>query len=234
MNSPTFDADAYKRTTREQWQVAAEPWYRWGPTLEDWLGEATEAMLDMAEVRAGGRVLDVAAGAGGQTRMAARRVGPDGNVLATDISESILAFTEQTAREAGLANVTTRVMDGERLDVPDASFDAVVSRIGQSWLAGSDRSDQWLRGAVRVDHCRRHRRLAGMALGVWRPPERAVAGRGDRGSASPATCRCHGSPSSRTTTTSRSKRLPGAGRDHPAAISSTPARAAAIPSSCTR
>lgn len=130
VNGPTFDAGAYKRTTREQWQVAAEPWYRWGPTLEDWLGEATGAMLDMAEVRAGGRVLDVAAGAGGQTRMAARRVGPHGNVLATDISESILAFAEQTAREAGLANVTTRVMDGERLDVPDASFDAVISRVG--------------------------------------------------------------------------------------------------------
>ena len=45
-------------------------------------------------------------------------------------SESILAFAEQTAREAGLANVTTRVMDGEGLDVPDGSFDAVISRVG--------------------------------------------------------------------------------------------------------
>lgn len=130
MSSPTFDADAYKRTTREQWQAAAEPWHRWGPTLEGWLGEATEAMLDMAEVHAGARVLDVAAGAGGQTLTTARRVGPQGSVLATDLSESILAFAEQTAREAGLANVTTRVMDGERLDVPDGSFDAVISRVG--------------------------------------------------------------------------------------------------------
>lgn len=130
MSTTPFDPDAYKRTTREQWQAAAEPWHRWGSTLEDWLGEATETMLDMAKVCAGARVLDVAAGAGGQTLTAARRVGPQGNVVATDISESILAFAEETAREAGLDNVTTRVMDGESLDVPDGSFDAVISRVG--------------------------------------------------------------------------------------------------------
>jgi ubiquinone/menaquinone biosynthesis C-methylase UbiE len=130
VSTPRFDPDTYKRSTREQWQTAAEPWHRWGPTLEDWLSEATEAMLDMAEVRVGGRVLDVAAGAGGQTLSAARRVGPRGTVLATDISEIILAFAEQTASEAGLTNVTTRVMDGESLDVPHGLFDAVISRVG--------------------------------------------------------------------------------------------------------
>ena len=71
-----FDPDAYKRTTTDQWQTAAEPWHRWGPTLEAWLGDATELMLDMAGVVEGVRVLDVAAGAGGQTLAAARRVGP--------------------------------------------------------------------------------------------------------------------------------------------------------------
>ena len=34
----TFDAAAYKRTTRSQWEEAAEAWHRWGPTIEDWLG----------------------------------------------------------------------------------------------------------------------------------------------------------------------------------------------------
>lgn len=61
-----FDPIKYKETTREQWQTAAEPWYRWGPTVEDWLGKATETMLDMARVGSGSRVLDVAAGAGGR------------------------------------------------------------------------------------------------------------------------------------------------------------------------
>ncbi|HLF83900.1 MAG TPA: class I SAM-dependent methyltransferase, partial [Blastocatellia bacterium] len=50
------------------------------------MGPATELMLDLADVRASSRVLDVAAGTGDQTLFAARRVGPNGYVLATDIS----------------------------------------------------------------------------------------------------------------------------------------------------
>ena len=46
----------------------------------------TDRMLDLAGIRAGHRVLDVAAGTGEQTLMAARRVGPDGFVLATDMN----------------------------------------------------------------------------------------------------------------------------------------------------
>src|SRR5919205_4640796 len=65
--APAFDPARYKDTTREQWQQAAEAWHRWGPTLEEWLGEATTVMLDLAGVGVGARVLDVAAGAGGQT-----------------------------------------------------------------------------------------------------------------------------------------------------------------------
>ena len=69
----SFDATAYKATTRQQWEEAAEAWHRWGPTLEVWLGEATEAMLDAAGVGPRSRVLDVAGGAGGQALPAARR-----------------------------------------------------------------------------------------------------------------------------------------------------------------
>ncbi len=128
MVAPTFDPDKFKATTREQWQEAAAAWDRWGPTLEDWLGPATEAMLDDAGVRPGARVLDVAAGAGGQTLAAARRAGPDGHVLATDISPAILEYAAAAARDAGLANVETRELDGESLaGVEDASFDAVIS-----------------------------------------------------------------------------------------------------------
>ena len=45
-----FDPDAYKQSTRAQWQETAEAWHRWGPTLERWLGPATELMLDQAGV----------------------------------------------------------------------------------------------------------------------------------------------------------------------------------------
>lgn len=131
MTTPEFDPDKFKATTRQQWQETAAAWDRWGPTLEGWLGPATEAMLDAAGVRPGARVLDVAAGTGGQTLAAARRVGPDGYVLATDISPAILEYAAGAARNAGLANVETRELDGESLaGVEDESFDAVISRVG--------------------------------------------------------------------------------------------------------
>jgi len=126
----TFDPQRYKTTTRSQWQDAAEAWHRWGPTIEDWLGPATERMLDGAGVTAGSKVLDVAAGAGGQSLAAARRAGPTGSVLATDISPAILEYAAKTATEAGLTTVATREVDGERLDVGEGAFDAVISRVG--------------------------------------------------------------------------------------------------------
>ena len=75
-------------------------------------------------------MLDVAAGAGDQTLQIAARVGPQGAVLATDISPRILEYAAQNARRAGYANVETEVMDGERLEVPAGTFDVAVSRVG--------------------------------------------------------------------------------------------------------
>jgi SAM-dependent methyltransferase len=81
-------------------------------------------------IAAGSRVLDVAAGAGDQTLHAADRVGTQGYVLATDISPAILDLAAMNARDAGHRNVETKVLDGENLDVPEGSFDAVISRVG--------------------------------------------------------------------------------------------------------
>lgn len=125
-----FDPLAYKDTTREQWQAAADAWHRFGPTLETWLGRVTELMLDLARIGPGSRVLDVAAGAGGQSIAAAGRVGPSGSVLATDLSSNILERAALAAQFAGFPNVATRVMDGEQLEVDAAFFDAVISRLG--------------------------------------------------------------------------------------------------------
>ncbi len=125
-----FDAPKYKATTRAQWEQAAAAWHRWGPTLEAWLGDATETMLDLAAVTAGTKVLDVAAGAGGQSIAAARRTGASGTVLATDISPAILRHAESEAVRAGVANVAVREMDGEALAVDAGFYDAAISRVG--------------------------------------------------------------------------------------------------------
>jgi SAM-dependent methyltransferase len=163
MSTATFDPAAYKRTTREQWQTAAEPWYRWGPTLEDWLAQATELMLDVARIGPGNRVLDVAAGAGGQTIAAARRAGPEGAVLATDISGNILDFAARRALDEGLSNVATRVMDGEALEVAPGSFDAVISRVGFIYFPDQQAAFAGMRRALKPGG-----RLAGV---VYSTPE---------------------------------------------------------------
>jgi ubiquinone/menaquinone biosynthesis C-methylase UbiE len=92
-------------------------------------GAVTEMMLEFVGFRAGDRVLDVAAGTGDSSLMAARRVGPTGQVLAVDISANMLKRAEESAREAGLTNIDTRVMNAEKLELEADSFDAVICRI---------------------------------------------------------------------------------------------------------
>ena len=146
----TFDPVRYKTTTRAQWESAAEPWHRWGPLLEAWLGPATETMFDMAGIQTVRRVLDVAAGAGGQSIAAARRVGESGHVLATDLSPTILEYAAGLAREQGLVNVATREIDGERLDQLDAgSFDAVISRVGMIYFPDQQKALAGMQHALR-------------------------------------------------------------------------------------
>jgi SAM-dependent methyltransferase len=130
MNAPVFDAEKFKAATREQWDKHAQGWNDKSTDIRQWLRESTNAMLEMAAVKPGARVLDVAAGAGDQTLDIAKRVGPSGYVLATDLSSAILEFTKGNARRAGYGNVETLAVDGENLEVEEASFDAAVCRLG--------------------------------------------------------------------------------------------------------
>jgi ubiquinone/menaquinone biosynthesis C-methylase UbiE len=146
-----FDPVKFRQATRAQWEAAAEAWDRWGPLLARWLGPATEAMLDMAAVGPGARVLDVAAGAGEQTLAAARRAGAEGHVLATDISPAILRYARSAAQRAGLANVETLELDGERHDtLPEASFDAAISRVGLIYFPDQQRALAGIRRVLKT------------------------------------------------------------------------------------
>ncbi len=112
MESKGFDPQNSKRhaSEAERWNAIAEGWHRWIPMMRAWYAPATELMLDLARMGPGSRVLDIAAGDGDQSMAAAARVGSSGYVLAIDRANELLAIAEQSAREAGLLNLQTRLM----------------------------------------------------------------------------------------------------------------------------
>lgn len=123
-----------KTRTRADWDAAASGWNIHAPKIRTWLGIATEAMLQMAEIGHGQHVLDVAAGAGDQTLDIARRVGRSGLVVATDISPGMLDLAQRNAAIGGVSNVRTHIADAENLMLESSSFDAVVCRLGLMFL----------------------------------------------------------------------------------------------------
>jgi len=145
-----FDPAQYKTTTRQQWQEYASGWNAWSPLLETWLGDATDRMLDLAGVTAGSSVIDVAAGAGGQSIAAAHRAGTSGRVLATDLSPEILRYAAKAAADAGVDNVSTRELDGEHLhDLDAGGFDAAISRVGFIYFPDRHRALTGIHHALR-------------------------------------------------------------------------------------
>jgi SAM-dependent methyltransferase len=87
-------------------------------------------MLDLANLQEGSHVLDVAAGTGEQSLLAAQRLGATGRLLAIDLAAHMLEEATASARAAGIETVGTRVMDAQHLELEPASFDAAISRLG--------------------------------------------------------------------------------------------------------
>ncbi len=81
----------------------------------------------------GQHVIDIACGTGMVTLPAAAAVGPDGHVLATDLSQKMVDDTERRARLAGLANVEVRRCDAEQLDAT-GPFDVALCSLGLMYV----------------------------------------------------------------------------------------------------
>src|SRR5688572_9623206 len=120
--------DASEKGINWESREVAEQWSRNQGRRDKHIAAATEMMHDLACIESGHRVLDVGAGAGGQTLLAAQRVGPTGYVLATDVSANMLHVCAEAVHRAGLTNVETRVTEAEKLDLEEGSFDAVICR----------------------------------------------------------------------------------------------------------
>jgi SAM-dependent methyltransferase len=131
-------------------------------------GAANDLLFELAQLQPGQHVLDVAAGTGDTSILAAERVGPSGRVLATDISNDMIAVAAEEAQKAGLANVETRTMDARSMDLPSDSFDAVISRMGIMLMPNREQALAEMRRVLKPGG-----RLAVM---VWGTAERNLGG----------------------------------------------------------
>lgn len=115
---------------RKRWESAASGWAQWEHVLATGLRDATEAMLDMADVRPGMRVLDLACGSGSASMQAAERVGLEGCVIASDISVTMLNHVRENADSLGVGNIETLECAAEDLEAGSNLFDAAICRLG--------------------------------------------------------------------------------------------------------
>jgi enediyne biosynthesis protein CalE5 len=127
-----FNSDEFKAQQRQMWDNVAAGWQAWWATLKRGAQKVSDKSVELAEIKPGDKVLDIAAGIGGEPAVAAaRRVKPNGKVVATDISPQMLAIAKSRAKSLGLDSIMEfRESDGEKLELPEstARFDAILSR----------------------------------------------------------------------------------------------------------
>lgn len=116
---------------RARWTASADAWNRWADPMADLADKLNQPLLDAAGVAAGERVLDLASGAGEPALSAARRVGPSGLVVGSDLVPGMMAGAVRRAGEAseGQRPVFTAA-DMTALPFADGRFDRVTCRFG--------------------------------------------------------------------------------------------------------
>lgn len=164
MEAKALDPAEFRETQRGQWDTAATGWRKWNELIDSAASGISERLVELAGIGPGDRVLDVAAGYGEPSLSAAKRVGADGTVVATDISAEMLAFGRERAEAAGLENIEFMKADASTLDFPKESFDGALSRWGIIFEPDGEAAAERVRGFLKPG--------ARMAISSWGPPDR--------------------------------------------------------------
>jgi ubiquinone/menaquinone biosynthesis C-methylase UbiE len=126
-------SDEFKAQQRQMWDNAAAGWQTWWETIERGAQKVSDKIVQLAEIKQGDSVLDIATGIGEPAVTAAKKVMPNGKVVAIDISPRMLAIARTRAKSLGLDGIMEfRESDGEKIDSlePISKFDAILSRFG--------------------------------------------------------------------------------------------------------
>jgi SAM-dependent methyltransferase len=164
MESKTVNAAEFRDGQQQQWDKAATGWRKWSQLIDTAAGHISERLVAQAGIAPGSRVLDVAAGYGEPSLTAARVVGPEGKVVATDISAEMLAYGRERAAAEGLENLEFVQSDAISLNYPAGSFDAALSRWGIIFDPDGEGAAARVRSFLEPG-CR-------MAISSWGPPDR--------------------------------------------------------------
>jgi ubiquinone/menaquinone biosynthesis C-methylase UbiE len=127
---PTGRVVPHNRATSAGWSAHAADWARWDRQWAGLTAPLNDALVRAARIRRGMRVLDVASGSGEPALSLAHAVGPEGQVVATDVVTGMLDAARRRAAEAGLGSLEFVTADAEDLPFADAGFDAVTCRFG--------------------------------------------------------------------------------------------------------
>lgn len=158
------DRDELRVRLHGMWAAVAGAWGDHAEYADARGAAAAERMLELTSPRAGERVLELACGPAGLGLAAAKRVLPGGEVVLSDVVAEMTSIASQRAEALGLVNVSTRVLDLERIEQPDGSYDVVLCREGLMFATDPG-------GAAR--EIRRVLRPGGrFAVAVWGPRER--------------------------------------------------------------
>jgi ubiquinone/menaquinone biosynthesis C-methylase UbiE len=131
----TLDSKQYKEGQRQGWDSVAGGWQKWWNITETAAEKLSKRLIELAEIKRGSTVLDIATGIGEPAITAAKQVGNSGHLLATDISSQMLSIAKHRAISLGLEQVIEfKEGDAETIDLPASTFDAALCRFGLMFL----------------------------------------------------------------------------------------------------
>src|SRR5260221_6785353 len=157
-----MDNATIKANQAATWRTVAPGWMRHEERMRQITSPLTQRML--STVKRGDKVLDIATGVGDPAIAIAEKVGPSGSVLATDLVAEMLAFARDKAAERGVKNIDFRQVDGEGLDAPAGSFDAVTMRFGLMFMPDAEGCLMRVRSALKPG--------GSLALATWAAPQK--------------------------------------------------------------
>src|SRR5207244_3043768 len=121
-----YTDDSYRDYTRTAWNESAQKYTKLLRSLEPYGFD----LLARVDPKVRERCLDIATGPGEPAMSLARMVGLDGRVTGIDLSEQMVELAAEAAKVRRIPNAEFRVMDAEKMDFPDETFDLAVSRFG--------------------------------------------------------------------------------------------------------